>query len=767
MVAFAAPLPAQTLDLDELHDRLAGEQDLTQLRRREFALARASATSAEAMLERGMVLLRLHQITQDGDDAKRSRDIFERAAKKLPGDPRPYYGLALARMGGPIVRIPSPGGVLNKVVIAQSFAEIVKRDPVSLAKRDFKKALELDSSFVSAAIQLANISVDTRDNDHMQTAAIALRRMVAAKQGGTVAAVALSEVESALGNVSAAEVAADAATTLATGTERASSAAHARAAAMLRQHGKEDEAARVYFSGLENVTAEAAQTYYEAAMPIASEREIDEWQQADLTSRREWLKRFWNVRAAASGVTPGERMAEHYRRLAVAHDKYRRDGKRGAAPGGSLVAARYNDDMLPFDDRGVIYVRHGAPAEIIRTSDVDLRPNETWVYHANGRDQLYNFVVLRDGTDYRLVDDLLAALDPSTGGVPAEAAQKLLRDRQAYEPRYASLAGRFDSHARSTRRRSIDSGFGESLSESVQSISTAQQTIAADMREQALVALATDSDQPDFKDELPFYYDLYAFKGKQGLTDVTAAAAIPGTSLFSQSMGTQFIYSIQGSLIFIDTVSGAITRKDSVFTYLSSHTLGQYEHLRMTIDMSVPPAKAGIHRIVLRDRINPGMGQLYGGNADLKSFSSPGLMLSDVILAESEDGAWQRGDAKLGLVPPRQFEEKKPLKLFYEIYNLPAGASYRTEISMAPVEGITGFGRIKRLFGGSDGKVQLQYDGQAPAHTRGTLQELKEVTAEIKPGKYKVVVRVTNLDNQQSVRSETLFVVSEKSKKKY
>jgi hypothetical protein len=231
-------------------------------------------------------------------------------------------------------------------------------------------------------------------------------------------------------------------------------------------------------------------------------------------------------------------------------------------------------------------------------------------------------------------------------------------------------------------------------------------------------------------------------------------------------MGTQFIYSIQGSLIFIDTVTGAITRKDSVFTYLSSHTLGQFEHLRMTIDMTVPPAKAGIHRIVLRDRINPGMGQLYGGNADLKNFSGDGLMVSDVVLAESEDGAWERGDAKLGLVPPRQFEEKKPLKLFYEIYNLPAGASYRTEISMAPVEGITGFGRIKRLFGGSDGKVQLQYDGQAPAYTNGTLQELKQVTAEIKPGKYKVVVRVTNLDNQQSVRSETLFVVSEKSKNK-
>jgi hypothetical protein len=458
-------------------------------------------------------------------------------------------------------------------------------------------------------------------------------------------------------------------------------------------------------------------------------------------------------------------MAEHYKRLATAHDKYRRQGKRGAMPGGSLVWEKYKDDALPFDDRGVIYIRHGAPAEIVHTSDVNLRPNETWVYHMNGRNQLYNFVVLRDGTDYRLVDDILTALDPSTRGVPTEAAAKLLRDRQQYEPRYAALAQKFDNYDRASRFNPSANSTG-ALSENMQGIDAAQTRIASDMRAQALVALATDSDAPDFKGDLPFYYDLYAFKGKNGLTDVTAAAAIPGNSLFSQPMGTQYLYSIQASLIFIDTATNEITRRDSVYTFLSSRVLGEFEHLRMTIDMSIPHSKAGVHRIVLRDRINPGVGQLYGGASELKNFAGSSLMLSDVVLAESEDGAWQRGDAKLGLVPPRQFEEKKPLKLFYEIYNLEANAPYRTEILMAPVEGSTGFGRIRKLFGGSDGKIQLSFDGVAPAISNGTLQELKQVTAEVKPGKYKVTVRITNLDNQQSVRSETLFIVSDKLRKK-
>jgi hypothetical protein len=39
------------------------------------------------------------------------------------------------------------------------------------------------------------------------------------------------------------------------------------------------------------------------------------------------------------------------------------------------------------------------------------------------------------------------------------------------------------------------------------------------------------------------------------------------------------------------------------------------------------------------------------------------------------------------------------------------------------------------------------------------IQELRQVTAQVKPGRYRVTVRVTNLQNNQTVRSETVFVV--------
>ena len=769
LVLLAAPVYAQN-STEDLREQLANEKDIAALRRRDFDLARKSATQPEALIERGMVLMRLFQLSRDEHDIKQAKSVFERATKKLPNDARAFYGEGLARLGGPGVRVPSPLGVLNGIVVAQSMAEIVKRDPVSLAKQDFKKAIELDPTFVSPAVELAHVSVDTHDKSNMEIAAVALRRLVKEKRGGSGAATALSEVESALGHVEAAATAAETATGIAVGSNDASavaSASLARAVALLRQPGKEDDGARVYTEGLAKLTDESAKAYYAGIAPIVTERERNEWESASLEAKQDWLKRFWSVRAASSGVTLGERLAEHYKRLASAQDKYRHQSARGAAPGGSLIAPTHHAGDLPFDDRGLIYVRHGAPYEIVRTSDVDLRPNETWIYRGqNGQNILYHFVVLRDGTDYRIVDDVLVALDPSTRGVPTEAAAKLLRDRQAYEPRYAALAQKYDSydHAQRTAGFMADAGgsAGDRMNESSQSINTAQTRIAADMRAQALIALTTDSDAPDFKSDMPFYYDLYAFKGKNGMTDVTAAAALPGTSLFSRRMGGQYIYSLQASLIFIDTTTNEIFRRDTTYNFWSTRVLGEQEHLRLTVNMSVKSAKAAIHRIVLRDLADPGVGQLYGGPSELKNFSSPSLMISDIVLAESEDGVWQRGLAHLGLVPPRQFEEKKPLKVFYELYNLPLDTPYRTEIAMIPVEGVTGFGRLKKLLGGKDGAIHLQFDGVSQPDADNVVQELRQVSAEVKPGKYRIEVRVTNLANQQAVRTETMFIVGKR-----
>ncbi|HET9440337.1 MAG TPA: GWxTD domain-containing protein [Longimicrobiales bacterium] len=738
----------QQVDVDSLRRSLAADTVTSALRQREAALKTGAATSVEAALERGLVLMRLHELGGRDRDISQARDVLERAADKNPNDARAHYAYGLSNSVGHGVRIPSPLGALNAVVIAQSMAELVKADPVSKAKSSFKKALKADPLMASAAIGLARLSLDSRDKDNLTIAAAALRHINEQQRGGAEVATVLSEVEAALGNVDAAASAAAAATEM---DAASSSALRAQAAALLRRNGQLEAGARSYFAGVDILDVQGADQYFDDVLPIATDAERAAWANADLVQRKTWLRRFWTLRAAGAGITVGERMAEHYQRLALAHERYRRTSKRGAAPGGALVKEKYAEDMLPFDDRGLILVRHGQPDETVRTSDVDLRPNESWVYRKGSKNLLYNFVVLRDGTDYRLVDDVLLALDPSTQGVPAEAAVKLLQDRQAYEPRYAALATQFGAFGTMTRRHTIEANMGMAAER--------RQRVAQELREVALEALETDSDQPDFTGDLPFYYDLYSFKGENGATSLTVAAAIPGTSVSARQIGSNFIYALQASLILIDTATADVARKDTTFSLRSSRPLGDNEHLRLHIDLPARSTSSMVHRVVLRDLVTPGKGQLYGGDAEIKNFTGTSLMLSDVVLAEPDNGTWQRGEARLGLVPPRQFMEGKPLRLFYEIYNLPGNADYRTEIIMEPVEGETGFGRIKKLFGGGGNGVRLQFDGVAPSNTAGVVQELRQVTTQVKPGKYRVSVRVTNLQNAQSVRSETMFVV--------
>ncbi|MGH7468474.1 MAG: GWxTD domain-containing protein [Longimicrobiales bacterium] len=776
LLAVPIGLSAQQRTVEQLRDSLRGVSDVASLRRRESVLARGLRYRESAVLsERGLILLRLFELTGrngDGDDA---RECFERLLRSEPDNAWAHFGLGLALAGGPGVRVPTPGGVLDGFVLGQSLAEVAKLDPRSRAGRQFLKALELDPTLAAAAVELAELALLSRNKDLLQRSHDVLHKMVADGLARTGVATALARVQSALGKVADAE-----ATVAQTATADAGARTLlAQAEALLRQPGKAVSGAAAYFEGIDRTDASAVEAYFEDIRIIANQHELAEWRTAGLDERRQWLKAFWDVRAAASGKTVADRLAEHYRRLADAQERFRRTGKRGGAPLGSLLQVSYDPEQLPFDERGIIYVRHGEPDRIIRTSNADLRANESWVYTLpSGQQQAYHFVVLRDGTDYRLVDDVLQALDPSAQDFPYDGVVQMLEDRAPVDARYHLLAARFNS-IRNTRWgasaaniQCVAAGgtnctgpgsaagmMADGASGMLQTIAQTRQAMAVENREATLSALATDSDRPIFDSPLPFYYDVYTFKGRERQTDVTAAIAIPGSSLEPRTTNGALIYSLQLSLMVIDTLSGRVTRRDTVHQFRSDRRLGDGEHLRVHTDLTAAASGSTIHRLVIRDLGRPGRGQMYGGTTTVPAYDAPSLLLSDIVLAEPDPGAWHRGEAVLALVPPRQFLEGQPLTLFYELYNLQADAPYRTEITLEPTAQSTGFGKLKRLLGAGDGSLRLRFDGVARVNSAGHVQEIRRVTTELKPGKYNVRVRVTNLANQQVAVTAKEFVV--------
>ena len=140
----------------------------------------------------------------------------------------------------------------------------------------------------------------------------------------------------------------------------------------------------------------------------------------------------------------------------------------------------------------------------------------------------------------------------------------------------------------------------------------------------------------------------------------------------------------------------------------------------------------------------------------MPSYADEKLRISDVILAEPTGGAWRRGMVDLAFVPPRQFKQGAPAKLFYEIYNLPPNVNYRTEIAIKSTDRRVGLTRILRR--GSS--LSLRFEGVTSPKQSDVLQELRQISTELRPGRYMATVQVTNMQSQETTKSSTEFIVT-------
>lgn len=751
----AVPLSAhaQRPDLDAFQDSLAGMTDVPLLYRLERSVEPpGGARTVEAVVRRGLVALRIFELTGDRDDAERSRDVFETATERFPGQSWSHFGLALAMARGPEIGLSLPGNVLGSVTVGQSFAEIIGRDPRSNARRSLRRALELDPSFADAAVLLADLSVmdGGRKRDLIEEARDALRRVQSAGGGTARSARALAEMEIALGNFAAAGAVSEAAVDSA-GDELDPGVLRTRAIALLLQPGSVRAGADAYRQGIGNLNSEAADQYYDDVAVLATEREAAEWQSADLEGRRMWLHRFWDVRAAEGGVTTAARIAEHYRRLTAARTRYVRNSGRGTDGVGILLDGEEQHDF-PFDDRGIILIRHGEPQSIVRTAQRGTLPNESWFYNLPGHgDQLFHFVARRGSQNFALARDLLQALDPTYGldAAPrASAILALVGDRAPYEQRYQAVLGRLTRLIQAAPNISLESTEVRSLLEMAD----------AEYRPGARAAMRNDSYVRTWRADLPYYSDVFTFRTPESRTDLTAAFAVPAADVEPRPVEGGVEYALELSVIVTDTLFDVVTRRDTVHRMRFARELRDDELLRTSVSLNVQPSDDAVYRLVVGDPVS-GSGRIEVGSSTIRDYADPDLMVSDIVLAHPDSvGEWKRGDATFALALPRQFEEARPFTVYYEVYNLGADAPYSTRIVVEPTENRGFFSRIGSIFGGSGAVINVRFDDVAAPDANGVVAETRRLATDLGPGTYRMVVTISTSAGESAV-SESTFTV--------
>lgn len=242
---------------------------------------------------------------------------------------------------------------------------------------------------------------------------------------------------------------------------------------------------------------------------------------------------------------------------------------------------------------------------------------------------------------------------------------------------------------------------------------------------------------------LEYVYDFYQFRGDEGRTTITAALAIPAEQLRPMLTDSQIVYGVTASFILVDTLQQTVSRVDTTMYFAAERLAEPDSWLRAYVDVEQSARDRIIYRLVVGDAFDPRTGALFGGPLAVRDFSGSRLEVSDVVLTREGVGRWDRGELRLPLTPAVPFPRSEPITLFYEIYNLPPQATYRTDVRVVPVSrGLVD--RMADLVDPGTRSLRVSFEGTAPA-TGGPVQEVRTLQTGLRPDDYLIEVTVTDL----------------------
>lgn len=534
-----------------------------------------------------------------------------------------------------------------------------------------------------------------------------------------------------------------------------------------------------YYTGAVSDDPATVAEYLKDLSYILSPGERDQFLALRGAERVAWLRAFWSRRDDQALRDQGERLMEHYRRIAYTREHFPLPpGPRQYKPWDNVRTG-----ATEFDDRGVIYVRHGPPSmvagyesdgpSLVGSSSTNMLPNTTWRYVRPEGDLIFTFracatLGARGQTlvggpcphprDYRLVEsplDLLHVnpdlairvgqlrLDPA----PLETSGALSLPGRA-EPDPVGRPPTFLWQGAQTAllsRRRISPEFAQLLAADRY---TAPQ-LAGEVREAGkrwlASGLSTDSYEHEYQRTLATLVEVLAAGREADSTLLHVTWAIRGKELLYTRRGADFLLPLRVRVLVTTPDSQTVRRFDTTTTFRASAPVPRNESMVGRVALRVPPGNFLV-RILLEN--DPLEGIVAGARTpsipvDVPATDGADLALSDVILgAQSVPLMWRRPDADtVWFNPTGRFFRDEPLQLFYEVYGLPAGAEYQTELAISRVKGGEASG---------EPALRLGFIDRVPGPIAPVARTVD--LTRLEPGDYELTVTIT--DGLERVRSE-------------
>ncbi len=392
----------------------------------------------------------------------------------------------------------------------------------------------------------------------------------------------------------------------------------------------------------------------------------------DTRNRPDRLRQFWETRDVRSLRERGSRLREHYRRIgyALAHYRLRTYPRRYE------TFELWRNPRAPFDDRGLIYVRHGPPDEsataiavsppesedavpadepdskqiaitvpdpMLDISNGRLRtticPNVSWLYRRPEGNLVFHFSARDDISDWRLVETLY-----NVEGRNGSATNRLRRSYEACAP----IEGLFAS------RVNIDPIYGKLAFRP--SPMDDQEELKLTTRSRK-VGTTTDSYELRFAHPLSATLQTYGLFGASARSArVLTVVAVPVGQL---PLGPDSVADIR--LRLVATAGSVVVEADTTRRLRIHGDPGALVLLAEELPLRSGAWDLGL---VISDEGSTGQ---YFRQSDVVVPAESGLSLSDIVLAQEQDGLpWMGRDGVVSLNALGAYAQGHPIVLYYE-----------------------------------------------------------------------------------------------------
>ena len=721
-----AQAPNERADLEHFRDSLAATSDsigLLGLERRMIDLAKADRNNPLAHLKLGFLSLRLGDLGGQAhyDDAASE---FQWAIDLQPTWPYAWYGMGLAEYG--------VGD--SQVSFVTGLKTMLGKDALTRSAMAYAKSAEVDPSFVRGLVELSNTALRQRVNIKLGVALDALRRSASTPAGrDPQVLLARGRVEREVGDGDSALAAFHGY------LERGSSRGlgQLEIARTLFLLGRFD-GVQPYYEGAATDDPATIAGYRTDLATIASDSVLNEFDRETGAQRVAYLKRFWGDRDRVELRGDGERLREHYRRLFYARKNFQLTSLNRHYDD---ITERYRSGSRDFDDRGVIYIRHGEPSSRATYAAPGLEPNESWRYSRPDGDLIFHFVAREDVQDFKLVESLFDVLGFSQAVVlrgdrasDNPVAEQLMLSREQLSPIYQRLqtagVGGQDKYQTEERRMG-------------------QNSIA--------LGTKTDSYELRFARELKVHSDVLAVGRDSTGTEVQVTYAISGKGLEPVTVTRGYLYSVRVRFSAMDATGHVVAAIDTTRHFVAPEPVPDGEHLVGRIAVPVPAGQYE-YRLAIQQGEEAGVVEPRD-QVRVGGTSSLGLALSDLVLgSRSTNLTWQRTAQDTVLFNPLQtFKRSDEMQLYYEVEGLRPGKPYEVRLAVRKQGGSGGV--FRKIFGGGGAAISLKFDAQAtasfePAHRGLKLDRLKK-------GNYVLELTVVDQEGRKDQRMRPFQVVEE------